>query len=255
MVEQARPATDLEVKLLATGGSREALLRTSLDVLMYHAQLRWGANPLLEETDGGLVLEAHVVGQQPRAQATAEWLCTQWAQDVAAAPMQVQVGPMPSRSLSPFRPMPLPPRFDTTPMEHTADEGFVVHARDRWDVYCAAAEALGQLAVEQDDVVPLQWIPLRLHAPNPDEDTWEEDERLFAWLSEVLFHLEARRFALRHAVITHADATHLVGWILGEELDPGRHQVHGSIKAITYHAMRIAPCTDGSWEAAVIVDV
>lgn len=142
--------------------------------------------------------------------------------------------------------------FRTEELEHTGDEGFVVYARDRADVLAAAAEALGQLIVDRATVAPAQALSVKVAAGG---NHWPDDERMFAWLSEVLYQLDARRFALRRAVVTADNALDMEGILLGETIDETRHAIQGAVKAITYHAMEIGPTMEGTWRAQVVVDV
>jgi SHS2 domain-containing protein len=42
--------------------------------------------------------------------------------------------------------------------------------------------------------------------------------------------------------------------VLGEPLDPGRHHLHGEVKAVTWHGLTVEP-TDAGWRAWVLLDV
>ncbi|MBI5496435.1 MAG: archease [Deltaproteobacteria bacterium] len=145
---------------------------------------------------------------------------------------------------------PLGDRFETVTLDHTADEGFVVRARHPLDLLCAAAEALGALMVDPVGVRPAAVLPVEpdLAADAPD------DERLSAWLGDVLFLLDSHRWALARAVVLE-DRPHLCGLLLGEPWDEGRHHIHGAVKAVTWHALEVAQEPDGGWRAQMIVDV
>ena len=141
--------------------------------------------------------------------------------------------------------------FPTAAIDHTADEAFSVIAPDRADLLAAAAEALGALIVSPRGVQPAVMRPVEVAAPEPD---WPDDERLHAWLAEVLYALDAGRFALRRAVIFEDSAEAVRGAIFGEPIDEERHEIHGAIKAVTYHGLAIDP-VPGGLRATVIVDV
>lgn len=143
--------------------------------------------------------------------------------------------------------------FEIEEIDHTADEGFVVNASDRADLLAAAAEALGGLIVDPRSVRPVTRVDVKIEASDPSD--WGDDERLFAWLAEVLYHLDGGRLALRRAVVTRDDPSGVEGFLFGEALDEARHAVRGALKAITWHALEIAPQSDGRWRAQVVVDV
>jgi 2-amino-4-hydroxy-6-hydroxymethyldihydropteridine diphosphokinase len=143
--------------------------------------------------------------------------------------------------------------FEGEEIDHTADEGFLVTASGRADLLAAAAEALGALIVDPSSVEPVTRIEVKVEAS--DASDWGDDERLFAWLAEVLYHLDGGRLALRRAVITRDDPSGIEGFLFGEALDEARHAVRGALKAITWHALEIGPVMDGRWRAQVVVDV
>ncbi|MBK8252588.1 MAG: archease [Polyangiaceae bacterium] len=142
--------------------------------------------------------------------------------------------------------------FELESIDHTADEAFAVYARNRTDLFAAAAEAMGAMIVRPKDVSPAVKLPIDVAAPEPN---WPDDDRLFAWLAEVLYTLEKERFALRRAVILHDDDNGIHGALFGEPMDETRHEVGGGIKAVTYHGMEIETLPDGKLRAQVIIDV
>jgi len=124
-------------------------------------------------------------------------------------------------------------------------------AADRLDPQAAPdrlAPTAGDAPVHQS--APTANDRLHLEHASPDDD-----ERLFRWLSEILFLMDARRFAIRRVVLTRDDDSGVDGFACGEPLDMERHAVRGAIKAITYHGMEIGREPDGTWRAHVVVDV
>jgi SHS2 domain-containing protein len=136
-------------------------------------------------------------------------------------------------------------------VDHTADEGFVVYARDRADLFAAAAEALGAIIVDGATVAPIEVVPV-VAGVDPDDD---HDARMVAWASEVLHHLDGGCFALRRAVVFDDGRHEIRGCLYGEALDEHRHAVRCAVKAITWHALDVAPQRDGTWRAQVVVDL
>lgn len=141
--------------------------------------------------------------------------------------------------------------FATEAIDHTADEAFAVVARDRADLLAAAAEALGALIVRPGGVRADRALPVTAPAPEPG---WADDDRLFAWLAEVLYVLDRERFALRRAVVFEDAEDGVRGALFGEPIDPSSHEVGGGIKAVTYHGMEITP-TPAGLRAQVVIDV
>jgi SHS2 domain-containing protein len=149
-----------------------------------------------------------------------------------------------------LRARPFAEAFSCDDVEHTADEGFVTRASDRADLLAAATEAMGALVVDPRSVAAVRAVPVAIAL---DADA-TADERVFAWLSEALYHLDAGRLALRRAVLLE-DGDSLRGVLLGEDLDESRHAMRSALKAVTWHALEVGPQPDGSWRAQVVIDV
>jgi 2-amino-4-hydroxy-6-hydroxymethyldihydropteridine diphosphokinase len=143
-------------------------------------------------------------------------------------------------------------------MDHTADEGFVVRALDRADLLAGAAEALANIIVHRSSVRPVRVMPVTVESAS-SEGFADDEERMFSFLSEVLYLLDARRFAARRVCVLEDSERVVRAQILGEPLDEAKHEVGTAVKAITYHDMTIGPCERGAngeqRSARVIVDV
>lgn len=157
-----------------------------------------------------------------------------------------------SNAARPAAARPMTPAFSTRAVLHTADEGFEVVAPSRADLLAAAAEALAGIMVGPASVRPDASLVCSVTA---EQAGGPDDERMFAWLNEVLFHMDAHRFAIRRVTVVRDDADGVDGVLFGEPLDEARHDVHGAIKAVTYHALEVGPLLDGTWRAQVVVDV
>ncbi len=144
--------------------------------------------------------------------------------------------------------------YEREEVEHTADEGFVVHARDRADSLAAAAEALANLSIETYSVRPIETRAIAIAADDAEE-LLADDDRAFRWLAEVLYHLDAHRFAVRHVVVFDDAPGHVRGALLGEPLDEGRHAVRGAIKAVTYHGLEAGEIAPDRYRLKMVVDV
>jgi 2-amino-4-hydroxy-6-hydroxymethyldihydropteridine diphosphokinase len=144
--------------------------------------------------------------------------------------------------------------FTREVMDHTADEGFTVSAFDRADALAACAEALADVMVHRTSVKPLRVLSVEASAGS-SEGFSDDCERLYAWLAEVLYTLDAKRFAARRVCVLEDGPTLVRGLILGEPLETERHDVGTAVKAITWHDMRLEATPEGPWEARVIVDV
>jgi 2-amino-4-hydroxy-6-hydroxymethyldihydropteridine diphosphokinase len=144
--------------------------------------------------------------------------------------------------------------FATSPvMNHTADEGFTVVAPDRADALAGAAEALAGTMVDPTGVRPAQVLAVEARCDDPAGFA-DDAERAHAWLSEVLFTLDARRVAARRVCVLEDEPGSIRGFILGEPLCD-RHTMRTAVKAITWHDLHAARDEDGDYHLRVILDV
>lgn len=139
----------------------------------------------------------------------------------------------------------------TWEIDHTADVAFGVEADSREELLSVAAEALSALIVDPKSVTPARSLPIE--APSPGEG-WADDDRLFAWLSEVLYQIDTERFAVHHVVVSEDSEIAVRGALWGEPIDNAKHAIHGAIKAVTYHGL-VAEQTPSGWRAEVVIDV
>lgn len=135
--------------------------------------------------------------------------------------------------------------FET--FEHTADIGLLARGRNLAEVFANAADGLVDLTL--DPVGLREETRVRVTVTARDREAL-----LVAWLNELLYLLDTRRFLPRRSRITDLSDTHLVADLAGDTVDPGRHAVRRMIKAATYHALSLRQ-VDGVWEARVILDL
>lgn len=237
------------VEARAQGASREALLRCALDLLAAQGAPALRATPF-ELLEGGAGSWARCVIEIGGAAAAGTDDRGALASVRASLEGRVTFTPAEARAGAGDT-APLLLGFATEAIDHTGDEAFAVVARDRADLLAAAAEALGALVVRPAGVRALRALAVSVPAPEPG---WPDDDRLFAWLAEVLYLLDEGRFALRRAVVFEDGDGGVRGALFGEPIDEGRHEVSGGIKAVTYHGMEIVP-VPGGLRAQVVIDV
>jgi SHS2 domain-containing protein len=236
---------EVRTQAAAPSASREALVRCALDLLAARGATLLRATPIElagEGTDehGRCVIE---IGGDALDSALA----------AVSAALEERVALTPAGAREDARGVgEALAGFPTEAIDHTADEAFAVEARDRADLLAAAAEALGALIVRPAGVRAERSIGVDARAPEPD---WPDDDRLFAWLAEVLYVLDKERFALRRAVVLEDGDGGVRGALFGEPIDEARHEVGGGIKAVTYHGMEITPMPGGGLRAQVVIDV
>ncbi len=137
-------------------------------------------------------------------------------------------------------------------VEHTADIGLRIWAPTLEGLFEQAA--LGMISLLTD---PAEVRPERTEEISVDGADLEE--ALIAWLQEILYRFEVRRFVPARIEIREVNPRGVRARIDGESLDRTRHEVRLDIKAATYHdiAVRREQETDGShrWSTTVIFDI
>lgn len=132
-------------------------------------------------------------------------------------------------------------------VEHTADVGVRAYGDSRAEAFANCALGMVSLMYDPGSVRREERARIEVRAP-------EEKALLVAWLSEILYLVEAEGWAFGEFVVEEASGLEARGWGLGEPLDRDRHRVFGEVKAPTYHMLELAE-RGGRWEAQVIFDV
>ena len=120
-----------------------------------------------------------------------------------------------------------------TQLQHTADAMVRCTGRTLEECFANAAYALSDQTVDADKVESR--LALDIEASGED---WEE--RLYAFLSEVLYLQDAETFAFSDFEVSF-DGDRVIGRGYGEPLDIKKHHAKGEVKAITYHMMEVRP--------------
>jgi SHS2 domain-containing protein len=134
-------------------------------------------------------------------------------------------------------------------VDHTADVGLRIEARDLDDLFRTAGEALMSMIV----------VDLASIRPEVEEEVEVRGEDpadlLAAWLTEILYRVETRgmvygRFEARVA----RDGRSVAGRIAGEPMDRERHELDHEVKAVTRHGLLLQREAD-CWVGEVILDI
>jgi SHS2 domain-containing protein len=131
--------------------------------------------------------------------------------------------------------------------EHTADFGIRARSGTVDGLFADAARGLFALMVANLDSARVL-VDVSFHIQRDDREELFHD-----WLAELLYTFHARRLVLMEFDVRVA-AGGLSATARGEPIDLQRHAIEVEVKAITWHALKIAETRDG-WLAEVIVDV
>ena len=132
-------------------------------------------------------------------------------------------------------------------IEHTSDVGLRVWAEDMAGLLAEATEGMLELMLDREGVAPRR--EREISAEGADDEAL-----LVAWLEEVLFVFEVGKMALAAVEVDAAENGAAGGRLLGEDFDPGRHEVRSVIKAVTWHNLEVKK-SDAGYEVTVILDV
>ena len=130
---------------------------------------------------------------------------------------------------------------------HTADVGFEVEAPTVPALFERAALGLAATIADLDGVVARD---RRTVAVQADDRT----VLLHDFLHAILLLAQVEGFLISAVEVQEADETAVRAVVLGEPVDPGRHRLHGEVKAVTWHGLTVEP-TDAGWRGWVLLDV
>jgi SHS2 domain-containing protein len=135
--------------------------------------------------------------------------------------------------------------------EVTSDLCFVARGDTRSAVFAAAAAALLEATVEEPRALGETEVR-RLALAEPDLELL-----LMRFLNELVYLRDAEELLLRPREIRVDDGpggARLSAELVGERVDPRRHQLLGEVKAATAHGLALVP-EDGGFRARVTLDV
>jgi len=134
--------------------------------------------------------------------------------------------------------------------DHTGDIGVDVRAASLEQLFAEAASALTEILTEPALVRSRVSAEIGLSSP-------AIDLLLVDWLNELIYLFETRAMLVRSARVTlgrDGEEHRLDAIVEGEPLDPLRHPIKVTVKAVTYHALEVLE-TAGLWRARIVVDV
>jgi SHS2 domain-containing protein len=130
---------------------------------------------------------------------------------------------------------------------HTADVGFEVEAPTVAALFERVALGLAAAIADLDGVGARE---RRTVAVQADDRT----VLLHDFLHAILLLAQVDGFLISAVEVQEVEETAVRAVVLGEPLDPGRHRLHGEVKAVTWHGLTVEP-TDAGWRTWVLLDV
>lgn len=139
-------------------------------------------------------------------------------------------------------------------IDHTADAGIRVWGHEWKEVIEEAAKGMVSLIVDLTTVLAREERTVRVEGKSGEEI-------LLSWLREILFLMEQggmvfSKFKVEEDNFSYEkpDKYRFLGKLVGEKIDPARHDICTEIKAVTRHNFSLVK--KGSlWEAEIIFDL
>ena len=129
-------------------------------------------------------------------------------------------------------------------LEHTADVMVRCRGKTLEECFENAAYALSDQTVDATKVEAKDMFSV-------DVTGGDDEERLYAFLSEILFLQDAEYYAFSEFRVT-INGDRVTAQIYGEPLDVKKHHAKTEVKAITYHMMKVDPSVP---ELTVVFDI
>ena len=129
-------------------------------------------------------------------------------------------------------------------LDHTADVGIRAYGASLEELFENAALGMFSLIVDLESVKPRGEVEVRVTA--------EDLEGLMVnWLQELLFLHETQHLVFCEFGVS-IEKLDLTGRVRGEAIDKRRHDLKLSVKAVTYHRLKVDP---SKGVAEVIFDI
>ena len=116
-------------------------------------------------------------------------------------------------------------------IDHTADMMVKAFGKNLEECFGNAAYALFDQTVDLSNIGTSETTEIRVSGI-------DEEDRLFSFLSEMLFIEDAENLILKEFDVRF-EGDDVVCTARGETLDRTRHRVRSEVKAVTYHMMNI----------------
>lgn len=131
-------------------------------------------------------------------------------------------------------------------VDHTADLGIVVRARDIKGLFRNAALAVFDIIADSKG----PGLEEKRMISVEGEDL---EDLMINWLREILYLWNGKEYLVQDVAVVELSKEKLSAEVVVEAYEPKVHAIKTEIKAVTYHQARVGPA-DGGWEAQVIFD-
>lgn len=132
-------------------------------------------------------------------------------------------------------------------IDHTADVCVRVSGRSMEEVFVGSARAMMGIITNLEKVKPSDEISIEAQAEN-------YEELLVNWLQEILYVHEVKKMVFKDFEVKIENDSLAVGKAYGEKISIDRHEFYSTIKAVTYHNLRIIASKD-KYRVDIVFDI
>jgi len=136
-------------------------------------------------------------------------------------------------------------RFEV--FDHTADVGIIAYGKDLKEAFASAAYGMFS------QIADLQGVKKEVKRDIAIQSS-DREALLVDWLNELLYIFDIEHIIFSRFDITGLSQTSLKAKIYGEKIDTSRHQLKTSVKAATYHMLKVEKKKNGA-KVQFILDI
>lgn len=130
---------------------------------------------------------------------------------------------------------------------HGSDIGLRGFGRSVEEAFEQAAVALTAVVADISRIEESETVDVRCDAP-------DLELLLVSWLNAIIYEMAVRMMVFKKFRVVTSGGS-LTGTLVGEKVDPERHQVGVEAKGATVTALRVQREQNGQWLAQCVVDV
>jgi len=132
-------------------------------------------------------------------------------------------------------------------LNHTADVRIKVWAESLEALFEESAYALFSLITDLEKVTPKETLFVAVEGK-------DYEELLVSWLNELLYRHEVKNMLFCHFKVLELGSSFLRAETKGELFSSKKHEILTSVKAVTYHNLKIRETGKG-FEVKIILDI
>ena len=132
-------------------------------------------------------------------------------------------------------------------IDHTADVGIIAYGKDLKEAFANAAYGMFS------QIADLKEIKEEVKR-EVDIQSSDREALLVDWLNELLYIFDVDHIIFSRFDITELSQNSLKASVYGEKIDTSRHQLKTSVKAATYHMLKVEKKKNGA-KVQFILDI